>query len=52
MLAVPETDLYRVYNLLADATEAAAIGDTNGCASLASDAKEKIIEIHEEAETA
>lgn len=49
---VPETDLHRLYSLLADATEAAATGDPNGCASLASDAKKKVVEIHEEAEQA
>lgn len=49
MLKVPETDLYEVYSLLADATEAAATGNPNGCASLASDAKQKVIEMHEEA---
>jgi hypothetical protein len=49
-LEVPETDLYEVYSLLADATEAAAAGDSNGCASLASDAKEKVMEIHREAD--
>lgn len=50
MLEVPETDLYEVYSLLADATEAAAAGNPNGCASLASDAKQKVIDIHEEAD--
>jgi len=52
MLEVPETDLYEVYSLLADATEAAAAGNPNRCASLASDAKQKVIDIHEEAESA
>jgi len=51
MLEVPETDLYEVYSLLADATEAAAAGNPNGCASLASDAKQKVMDIHEEADT-
>jgi hypothetical protein len=50
MLEVPRTDLYEVYSLLADATEAAATGDPKGCASLASDAKEKVMEIHKEAD--
>jgi hypothetical protein len=49
MLEVPETDLYELYSLLADATTAAATGNPNGCASLASAAKEKLTEIHEEA---
>jgi hypothetical protein len=52
MLEVPRSDLYEVYSLLADATEAAATGDRNGCAALASDAKEKVMEIHEEADQA
>jgi hypothetical protein len=51
MLEVPETELYEVYSLLADATEAAAAGNPNGCASLASDAKQKVMDIHEEADT-
>lgn len=50
MLEVSETDLYELYSLLADATEAAAAGNPNGCASLASDAKEKLMDIHEEAD--
>lgn len=52
LLLVPETDLYEVYSLLADATEAAAAGNPNGCASLASDAKEKVTNIHKEADSA
>jgi len=51
LLLVPETDLYEVYSLLADATEAAAAGEPNGCASLASDAKQKVIHIHEDADS-
>jgi len=49
-LIIPETDLYELYNLLADATEAAATGDPNGCASLASDAKEKVKQMRAECE--
>jgi hypothetical protein len=49
-LVVDESDLYEVYTLLADATEAAATGDPNGCAALASDAKEKVKTIHAESE--
>jgi hypothetical protein len=51
MLEVPETDLYELYSLLADATTAAADSNPNGCASLASDAKQKVSDIHEDAET-
>jgi hypothetical protein len=50
MLEVPETDLYDLYDLLADATRAAATGNPNGCASAAADAKEKVDEIHTEAQ--
>jgi hypothetical protein len=51
MLEVPKSDLHEVYSLLADATDAAAEGNPNGCASLASDAKQKVIDIHEEAQS-
>jgi len=37
--------------VLADATAAAAAGNPNDCASLASDAKEKVSDLHEEADT-
>jgi|APHM01.1.fsa_nt_gi hypothetical protein len=46
LLEVPESDLGDVYSLLYDATNAAASGDPNRCASLASDAKERMSEIH------
>jgi len=49
MLEVPERDIYELYSLLTDATTAAAEGNPNGCASLASDAKQKVVDIHEEA---
>jgi hypothetical protein len=49
-LVIDEADLYELYNLLADATEAAATGDPNECASLASDAKEKVKQMHAECE--
>jgi len=45
---VSESDLYEVYSLIADATEAAAAGNPNGCASLAADAKEKLMDVHRE----
>jgi hypothetical protein len=50
LLLVPESDLFEVYSLLADATDAAATGDPNRCASLASDAKEKVVEVRNEAD--
>lgn len=49
MLEVPETDLYEVYSLLADATTAAATGNPNTAASKAKAAKQKIRDIHKEA---
>jgi len=45
---VPEHKLYRIYSTLADATEAAATGDPNGCAELAAKAKQQVMDIHEE----
>jgi len=50
-LLVPEDELYAIYSDLADATQAAACGDPNKCASKAADAKEKVMAIHEGAET-
>ena len=44
--AVDVAKLHRVYSLLADATQAAATGDPNGCASLAADAKDELTELH------
>ena len=49
MIEVPERNLFEVYSRLGDATTAAAMGNFNDCASLASDAKEKLSEIHKEA---
>jgi hypothetical protein len=48
VLEVPDDDLYDVYKLLAEATMAAAAGNPNKCASLAADAKERVMEIHDE----
>jgi len=45
---VSEADLFEVYSLLADATDAAAVGDRNECASKAADAKEKLMAVHED----
>lgn len=47
-IVIDEADLREVYATLADATEAAARGDTNECASRASDAKELVLDIHGE----
>jgi hypothetical protein len=51
MLEVPETDLHDLYDLLADATQAAATGNPNGCASAAADAKQELGEIYQEAKS-
>lgn len=48
-LVITEDDLYDVYNLLAEATQAAATGGPNKCASVAADAKERVKEIHQKA---
>jgi hypothetical protein len=45
---VSEADLYEVYSLLADATDAAAAGEPNECASKAADAKEQLMAVHED----
>lgn len=44
---ITEDDLYELYDLLADATEAASTGDPNTCASKAADAKELVVELSE-----
>jgi hypothetical protein len=46
-IEIKESELYDVYSLLADATEASAAGNPNECASKAADAKEKVLEISE-----
>lgn len=48
MVEIPEHELQGLYSVLADATEAAATGDPNGCAKLAAEAKEQVIELHKE----
>jgi hypothetical protein len=45
---IPESELYQLYSTLADATEAAATGDTNGCAHHAAEAKTQVQKLHEE----
>ena len=49
-LLIEEDDLFDLYETLARATEAAASGDPNTVASKASDAKDKVVEIREDAE--
>ena len=50
-IVVDEDALEDVYRDLADATEAAATGNPNECASKAADAKEQVLELHENATT-
>ena len=50
-IVIDEDVLEDVYRDLADATEAAATGDSNECASKAADAKERVLELHENATT-
>jgi len=45
---VPRSDLYELYSLLADATEAAATGDPNECAAKAAEAKEFVVALDQE----
>jgi hypothetical protein len=47
-IEIPEDELQDLYSTLADATSAAATGQTNRCASLAADAKQMVLELHEE----
>lgn len=50
-IVIDEDELQAVYSDLADATTAAATGNHNECASLAADAKERVLELHESAAT-
>ena len=50
-IVIDEDALEETYRDLADATEAAATGNPNECASKATDAKERVLEIHENATT-
>jgi len=50
-IVIDENDLEAVYLDLVDATGAASQGNPNECASKAADAKEQVLEIHEEADT-
>jgi hypothetical protein len=47
-IEIPEHELHGLYSTLADATEAAATGDPNGCAKLAALAKEQLKDLHAE----
>ena len=47
---IDERELYEAFRLTAEATEAAATGDPNECASKAADAKAKLLEIHQDGE--
>ena len=49
-LVISEDDLEAVYRTLSDATDAAAAGDPNECASRAADAKDQLVAIHSEAD--
>jgi hypothetical protein len=49
-LRISESELYELYSMLADATQAAANGDPNECASKAADAKDKVVAIRENGE--
>jgi hypothetical protein len=50
-IVIDEGELQALYSDLADATEAAATGNPNECASKAADAKERVLELHENATT-
>lgn len=47
-IEIPEDELMELYSTLADATSAAATGRKNRCASLAADAKQMALDMHEE----
>ena len=49
-IVIDEDDLEDVFSDLVDATSAAAHGDPNKCASRAADAKDRVLEIHSEAQ--
>ena len=50
-IVIDEDGLEEAYRDLADATEAAATGNPNECASKAADAKERVLELHDNATT-
>ena len=47
-VTIPEDEFQDLYSTLADATSAAASGQTNRCASLAADAKQQVLDLHAE----
>ena len=47
-VTIPEDEFQDLYNTLADATDAAASGHKNRCASLAADAKQQVLDLHAE----
>lgn len=47
-IEIPRDELFELYQTLARATDAAAGGDPNECASRAADAKQHVIDIREE----
>jgi len=51
-LRVPKSDLRTVYDVLSDATDAAASGNPNECAAKTARAKRLVSRIHEEADDA
>lgn len=51
-LIVTEDELFELYNILADATEAASTGDPNTVSKKAAEAKERVIEIRKSADIA
>lgn len=50
-IVIDEGELEVVYSDLADATTAAATGNPNECASKAADAKDRVLELHNNATT-
>jgi len=51
-LLVEEKQLYELYSILADATEAASTGDPNTVSSKAAEAKDKVVKIREDSQPA
>jgi len=48
VIVIPEHEFFGLYSTLSDATDAAASGDTNTCASKAADAREMVLELSED----
>jgi len=47
-IEIPEQELKELYGTLSDATTAASTGDPNECAKKAAEAKEQVLEMHNE----